>query len=74
MRTKAAGGEWWEKHILAVIQHYDYRNESVDYTSVEIYSQHLRDILARVIGYYPGVSFQTKVCFLCIFIYLLDLF
>ncbi|KAJ7751769.1 P-loop containing nucleoside triphosphate hydrolase protein [Mycena maculata] len=61
IRTAAEGGNWWEKHILVVIRHfYHHDNEHVHKTSVEVYSGHLRKILAKVISYYPGISFHTQ--------------
>ncbi|KAJ7465589.1 AAA family ATPase [Mycena latifolia] len=58
---RTPGNDWWEKHVLAVIRHFDRRAaDSVVKTSVEVYSTHLRRILAKVIGEYPGISFQTK--------------
>ncbi|KAJ7458501.1 P-loop containing nucleoside triphosphate hydrolase protein [Mycena latifolia] len=58
---RTPGSDWWEKHVLAVIRHFDRRvADRVEKTSVEVYSTHLRSILAKVIGEYPGISFQTK--------------
>ncbi|KAJ7488314.1 P-loop containing nucleoside triphosphate hydrolase protein [Mycena latifolia] len=60
---RTPGGDWWEKHVLAVIRHFDeYETEpeKVEKTTVEVYSQHLRSILAKVIGEYPGISFNTE--------------
>ncbi|KAJ7255682.1 hypothetical protein C8J57DRAFT_1721711 [Mycena rebaudengoi] len=58
---RTTGCNWWEKHILVVIRHF-YRGEQekVRKTSVEVYSGHLRKILAKVIDHYPGISFHTK--------------
>ncbi|KAJ7114175.1 P-loop containing nucleoside triphosphate hydrolase protein [Mycena crocata] len=60
---RTPGGDWWEKHVLAVIRHFDEdepEKERVEKTTVEVYSQHLRGILAKVIGDYPGISFHTE--------------
>ncbi|KAJ7204234.1 P-loop containing nucleoside triphosphate hydrolase protein [Mycena rebaudengoi] len=59
--ARIRGGDWWEKHILAVIRHFEEDEpDKVEKTSVEIYSDHLRKTLARVIGSYPGISFRTE--------------
>ncbi|KAF7337590.1 AAA family ATPase [Mycena sanguinolenta] len=60
---RIVGMDWWEKHILAVIIHFDAELEEFEFfekVTVEVYSQHLRKILAEVIGNYPGVSFLTE--------------
>ncbi|KAK7064773.1 AAA family ATPase [Favolaschia claudopus] len=55
------GEEWWGKHVLVVIRHFShYEKDKVDYTTVEIYSEHLKKILAKVIRTYPTVSFHTE--------------
>ncbi|KAJ7757187.1 hypothetical protein DFH07DRAFT_958772 [Mycena maculata] len=63
-RTAAAtagSAHWWERHIFVVIRHFDERyKENVEKTTVEVYSEHLRKILAKVINHYPGISFHTK--------------
>ncbi|KAJ6537188.1 hypothetical protein B0H19DRAFT_1270842 [Mycena capillaripes] len=60
---RTPGGDWWEKHILVVIRHFakdEPEKEKVEKTTVEVYSQHLRKILAKVIDTYPGISFHTE--------------
>ncbi|KAJ6520231.1 AAA family ATPase [Mycena sanguinolenta] len=60
---RIVGADWWEKHILAIILHYDPELQDFEFlekATVEVYSIHLRKILAEVIGDYPGVSFLTK--------------
>ncbi|KAJ7269329.1 hypothetical protein B0H12DRAFT_33079 [Mycena haematopus] len=60
---RTLGKDWWEKHILAVIRHFDPdhpEKEKIEKATLEVYSEHLRKILAQVIGDYPGVSFRTK--------------
>ncbi|KAJ7101290.1 P-loop containing nucleoside triphosphate hydrolase protein [Mycena belliarum] len=59
---RTPGGDWWTKHVLAVIRHFDEgaEPERVEKTTVELYSQHLRDILSKVIKVYPGISFNTE--------------
>ncbi|KAJ7751771.1 P-loop containing nucleoside triphosphate hydrolase protein, partial [Mycena maculata] len=57
------GGNWWQKHILVVIRHFDEDEQEkgkIERTSVEVYSGYLRKILAKVIDHYPGVSFHTE--------------
>ncbi|KAJ7635038.1 P-loop containing nucleoside triphosphate hydrolase protein, partial [Roridomyces roridus] len=59
--ARVRGSDWWEKHILVVIRHFEqYDKERVERTTVEVYSKHLRKILGEVIGYYPGISFHTE--------------
>ncbi|KAJ6576060.1 P-loop containing nucleoside triphosphate hydrolase protein [Mycena vulgaris] len=60
---RTPGGDWWEKHVLAVIRHFEEdepEKEKVEKTTVEVYSQHLRRILAKVIDDYPSISFHTE--------------
>ncbi|KAJ6571786.1 P-loop containing nucleoside triphosphate hydrolase protein [Mycena capillaripes] len=60
---RTPGGDWWEKHVLVVIRHFDEdepEKEKVEQTTVEVYSQHLRKTLAKVINTYPGISFNTE--------------
>jgi hypothetical protein len=60
--ARTPGGDWWVKHVLVVVRHFNQRNPlQVDNTTVEVYSQHLRSTLAKVIGEYPGISFNTEV-------------
>ncbi|KAJ6576123.1 P-loop containing nucleoside triphosphate hydrolase protein [Mycena vulgaris] len=78
---RTPGGDWWEKHVLAVIRHFDAdepEKEKVEKTTVEVYSQHLRSILAKVIDDYPGISFHTEHIMLdlpveCLYHYLSEL-
>jgi hypothetical protein len=47
-----------------VIRHFEEDEpDKVEKTSVEIYSDHLRKTLAKVIGSYPGISFRTEVSY-----------
>ncbi|KAJ6499691.1 P-loop containing nucleoside triphosphate hydrolase protein [Mycena vitilis] len=78
---RTPGGDWWEKHILAVIRHFDAsepEKEKVESTTVEVYSEHLRKTLAKVINTYPGISFTTEhICLTlpaeCLYHYLVEL-
>ncbi|KAJ7512900.1 AAA family ATPase [Mycena galericulata] len=61
--ARTPGGDWWEKHILVVIRHFDEDEpdkEKIEKTTVEVYSEQLRKILAKVINSYPGISFHTE--------------
>jgi hypothetical protein len=65
-QSKAAalgtGGDWWAKHVLVLVRYFKQDDPlQVDKTTIEVYSQHLRNILARVIGEYLGISFNTEV-------------
>ncbi|KAJ7787163.1 P-loop containing nucleoside triphosphate hydrolase protein [Mycena olivaceomarginata] len=58
---RTPGSDWWQKHVLSVIRHFDeFDSETVEQTKVEVYSKHLRNTLAKVIGTYPLVSFHTE--------------
>ncbi|KAJ7650899.1 P-loop containing nucleoside triphosphate hydrolase protein [Roridomyces roridus] len=59
--SRTPGGDWWERHVLVVIRHFEeYEKDRVEKTTVEIYSEHLRKTLSKVIKSYPGISFQTE--------------
>ncbi|KAJ7651008.1 AAA family ATPase [Roridomyces roridus] len=59
--SRTSRGNWWEKHVLAVIRHFDeYQRDRVENTTVEVYSEHLRKTLSKVIKSYPGISFETE--------------
>ena len=62
IESQSSGMNWWHKHVLVVIRHFDDDEpERVVQTTVEVYSDHLRKTLAKVIGTYPSISFQTEV-------------
>ncbi|KAJ7319012.1 P-loop containing nucleoside triphosphate hydrolase protein [Mycena albidolilacea] len=55
------GGDWWEKHVLVVVRHFEQNDpEEVEKSTVEVYSAYLRKTLAKVIPTYPSISFQTE--------------
>ncbi|KAJ7883430.1 hypothetical protein B0H14DRAFT_3128589 [Mycena olivaceomarginata] len=55
------GGDWWEKHVLVVVRHFEqYDPEEIEKSTVEVYSAYLRKTLAKVIPTYPSISFQTE--------------
>ncbi|KAF7349249.1 AAA family ATPase [Mycena sanguinolenta] len=61
IESQTSGINWWQKHVLVVIRHFDDdQPERVVQTTVEVYSDHLRKTLAKVIGTYPSISFQTE--------------
>ncbi|CZT24619.1 uncharacterized protein RCC_10344 [Ramularia collo-cygni] len=51
---------WWSKFALCLVKHMDSGNTRVQKTSLQVNSQHLKDILKDTISQFPGVSFQTK--------------
>lgn len=51
---------WWSKFALCLVRHLCGDNRQVQKISLQVNSQHLKDILKTVIGSFPGVSFQTK--------------
>ncbi|OIW30130.1 AAA family ATPase [Coniochaeta ligniaria NRRL 30616] len=51
---------WYEKFALCVTRQYDSTNRYVNRTTLQINSQPLKEILADVIGSYPGQSFYTS--------------
>ncbi|KAH8880552.1 AAA family ATPase [Thozetella sp. PMI_491] len=51
---------WHEKFVLCVLRTYNNTNEWVQQTTLQINSQALKDLLADIIGYYPGQSFHTE--------------
>ncbi|KAJ7217486.1 P-loop containing nucleoside triphosphate hydrolase protein [Mycena haematopus] len=58
---RTSGSDWWQKHVLVVIRHFDDDEpERVVQTTVEVYSDYLRKTLAKVIGTYPAISFHTE--------------
>ncbi|KAJ7336377.1 P-loop containing nucleoside triphosphate hydrolase protein [Mycena albidolilacea] len=77
--SRTPGGDWWEKHVLVVIRHFDEGEpEKVEQTTVEVYSGYLRKTLAKVIGTYPSISFRTEhICLTlpaeCLYHYLSEL-
>ncbi|KAK7046702.1 AAA family ATPase [Favolaschia claudopus] len=78
---RVRGEEWWCKHVLVVIRHFDEdepEKERVEQTTVEVYSEHLKKILAKVISSYPSISFHTEhICLTlpveCLYHYLSEL-
>lgn len=51
---------WWSKFALCIVRHLDGSNKLVQQVSLQVNSQHLKDILKEVIPQFPGISFQTK--------------
>lgn len=53
---------WWSKFALCLVRHFagDHKNPYVHKTSLQVNSQHLKDILKSTIQDFPGVSFNTK--------------
>nr|XP_023907899.1 uncharacterized protein LOC112019614 [Quercus suber]POF16364.1 atpase family aaa domain-containing protein 3b [Quercus suber] len=52
---------WWSKFALCLVRHTVQGNPSlVQKVSLQINSQHLKDILKDTIKDFPGVSFETK--------------
>lgn len=51
---------WYEKFALCVTRTYDPQNQYVQRTALQINSEALKDIIARVIGSYPGESFYSS--------------
>lgn len=51
---------WYEKFALCVTRQYDNSNRYVTRTTLQINSEPLKEILADVIGNYPGQSFHTN--------------
>jgi hypothetical protein len=51
---------WYEKFALCVTRQYDSTNSYITRTTLQINSQPLKDILAEIIGNYPGQSFLTS--------------
>ncbi|KAF8189902.1 P-loop containing nucleoside triphosphate hydrolase protein [Mycena galopus ATCC 62051] len=78
---RTSGSDWWEKHVLVVIRHFDEdepEKDRVEQTTVEVYSDFLRKTLAKVIGTYPSISFQTEhICLIlpveCLYHYFSEL-
>lgn len=53
---------WWSKFAICVVRQMvgDHKNLQVQKISLQINSQHLKDILKKTIEDFPGVSFATK--------------
>ena len=53
---------WWSKFALCLVRHMsgDAKRPYVQKTSLQINSQHLKDILKKTIQDFPGVSFNTQ--------------
>lgn len=51
---------WWAKFALCLVRQMDRQNKYVTKISLQVNSQHLKDILRTTIADYPGVSFQTQ--------------
>ncbi|USW58681.1 Putative histone H3/CENP-A, AAA+ ATPase domain, ATPase, AAA-type, core [Septoria linicola] len=51
---------WWDKFALCLVRHMSGDNKYVQKISLQINSQHLKDVLRDTIGTFPGISFQTK--------------
>ncbi|KAK4549945.1 hypothetical protein LTR36_005246 [Oleoguttula mirabilis] len=52
---------WWSKFALCIVRHMHPSNPAfVQKISLQVNSQHLKDILKDTIEHFPGVSFQTK--------------
>lgn len=49
---------WWERYALCLTRHM--RGGEVAETTLEVNSQHLREILRNVIGTFPGITLNTK--------------
>ena len=53
---------WWSKFALCLVRHMggDAKRPYVQKISLQVNSQHLKDILKKTIQDFPGVSFNTK--------------
>ncbi|EME44360.1 hypothetical protein DOTSEDRAFT_88541 [Dothistroma septosporum NZE10] len=51
---------WWSKFALCLVRYMDQSKMCVQKISLQVNSQHLKDILKSIIERFPGVSFQTK--------------
>ncbi|KAK5171411.1 uncharacterized protein LTR77_004555 [Saxophila tyrrhenica] len=53
---------WWSKFALCLVRHMagDHKHPYVAKTSLQINSQHLKDVLKDTIQNFPGISFNTK--------------
>lgn len=53
---------WWSKFALCLVRQMggDHKNPHVTKTSLQVNSQHLKDILKETVEKYPGVSFATQ--------------
>ncbi|KAK4610520.1 hypothetical protein CLAFUW4_14220 [Fulvia fulva] len=51
---------WWSKFALCLVRYMDQSKKFVQKTSLQVNSQHLKDVLKSTIRKFPGVSFQTK--------------
>ncbi|KAI5238785.1 P-loop containing nucleoside triphosphate hydrolase protein [Aureobasidium subglaciale] len=52
--------DWWTKYALCVTRHMSEDGKKVQKVVVQINSQHLKDLLKKAVGSYPGVSLDTK--------------
>ena len=52
--------DWWSKFAILLVRYFDSSNENVQRVSLQINSQHLKDILKATIKDFPGISFETK--------------
>lgn len=52
--------DWWSKFAILLVRHFSGDNKYVQKTSLQINSQHLKDILKETITSFPGISFATK--------------
>ncbi|KAM3420591.1 hypothetical protein BST61_g3853 [Cercospora zeina] len=51
---------WWSQFALCLVRHMGHDNRYVQKTSLQVNSQHLKDILRDTIDSFPGISFHTK--------------
>ncbi|GIZ44352.1 hypothetical protein CKM354_000755200 [Cercospora kikuchii] len=51
---------WWSQFALCLVRHMSHDNRYVQKTSLQVNSQHLKDILRDTIDSFPGISFHTK--------------
>ncbi|KAK5138300.1 hypothetical protein LTR08_003361 [Meristemomyces frigidus] len=52
---------WWSKFALCIVRHTHQSNPKyIEKTSLQVNSQHLKDILKDTIKQFPGLSFSTK--------------
>ena len=51
---------WWETYALCLTREFKNKNEKVEWTSLQINSEHLTKFVREIVESYPGLALQTK--------------
>lgn len=58
-RPEKAKPDRWAGYILCEVSHFDF-NQKFTHRTIEINSDQLKESLKKIIGDYPGISFETR--------------